>query len=82
MTTYDEAMTIMQERFSKDSLMAIATTDGNKIFNRIIDAYYENGSFYITCYKHSNKMKQIETNPEVAIAAIDWFTGSGIGKKA
>ncbi len=40
----------------------------------------KNGSFYITTYNNSNKMKQIQTNPEVAIAAIDWFTGIGIGK--
>ena len=77
---YENAISIMNERFGKDSLIAIATTDGERLFNRIVDAYYENGVFYISTYALSNKMKQIEKNSEVAICAVDWFSGHGIGK--
>ncbi len=80
MNNYEKAIEIMVERFSKDSILAIATTDGEKIYNRIVDAYYEDGSFYITSSSQSNKMKQIEISPEVAICAVDWFSGHGIGK--
>ncbi|MDR2546041.1 MAG: pyridoxamine 5'-phosphate oxidase family protein [Lachnospiraceae bacterium] len=80
MKNYENAINIMSERFGKDSLIAIATTDGERIFNRIVDAYYENGAFYITTYALSNKIKQIEKNPEVAVCAIDWFSGHGKGK--
>jgi len=80
MQNYENAMNIMIERFAKDSLIAVATTDGERLHNRIVDAYYENGSFYISTYALSNKMKQIEANQEIAVCAIDWFSGHGVGK--
>jgi len=80
MQNYENAMSIMAERFGKDSLIAVATTDGERLFNRIVDAYYENGSFYISTNSLSNKMKQIEANPQVAVCAVDWFSGHGTGK--
>jgi len=45
---------------------------------RYVNAYYENGAFYIITYALSNKMKHIENNPTVAIAG-DWFTAHGKG---
>ncbi|MDR2589780.1 MAG: pyridoxamine 5'-phosphate oxidase family protein [Oscillospiraceae bacterium] len=80
MQNYENSINIMNERFGKDSLIAIATTDGERIYNRIVDAYYENGAFYITTYALSNKIQQIEKNPEVAVCAVDWFSGHGKGK--
>ncbi len=80
MKKYNDAIEIMEDRFSKDSLIAIATSDGNRIYNRMVDAYYYNGAFYITTSALSNKMKQIELFPDVAICAVDWFTGHGVGK--
>ena len=80
MSKYDDAIKIMTERFSKDSLIAVATTDGERLYNRIVDAYYENGAFYISTYALSNKMKQIKANPQVAVCAVDWFSGHGTGK--
>lgn len=80
MKNFDNAVEIMNERFGKDSLIAIATTDGKKLYNRMVDAYYKDGAFYTTTYALSNKVKQIDTNPTVAICAVDWFSGQGIGK--
>ncbi|MDR2599151.1 MAG: pyridoxamine 5'-phosphate oxidase family protein [Oscillospiraceae bacterium] len=80
MQNYENAINIMNERFGKDSLIAIATTDEERIYNRIVDAYYENGAFYITTYALSNKIQQIEKNPEVAVCAVEWFSGHGTGK--
>jgi len=80
MTNFENAMTIMTERFAKDSLIAVATTDGERLYNRIVDAYYENGAFYISTGALSNKIKQIEINPEVAVCALDWFSGHGIAR--
>ena len=80
MSNYENAIKIMTERFGKDSLIAIATTDGERLHNRMVDAYYENGSLYVSTHALSNKMKQIETNPEVAVCAVDWFSGHGVGK--
>ena len=80
MNNYENAINIMNERFGKDSLIAVATTDGKRLYNRIVDAYYQDGAFYITTYGLSNKMKQIEASPEVAVCAVDWFSGHGHGK--
>jgi len=80
MNNYENAINIMAERFGKDSLIAIATMDGKRLYNRMVDAYYENGSFYISTNALSNKMKQIEAHPDVAICAVEWFSGHGVGK--
>ena len=80
MQKYESAMEIMAERFGKDSLIAVATIDGERLHNRMVDAYYEDGAFYVSTYALSNKMKQIEANPQVAVCAIDWFSGHGIGR--
>ena len=80
MSNYENAINIMTERFGKDSLIAIATKDGERLYNRMVDAYYENGAFYVSTYALSYKMKQIEVNPEVAVCAVDWFSGHGVGK--
>ena len=74
-----EALRIMNDRFNKDSLIALATVDGNTPHVRAVNSYYEDGCFYTITYALSNKMKQIALNPTVAICG-DWFTGHGIGE--
>lgn len=80
MSNYNTAIEIMTERFGKDSLIAVATTDGERLYNRMVDALFIDGAFYVSTHALSNKMKQIEANPEVAVCAIDWFSGHGVGK--
>ena len=80
MNNYETAMNTMTERFGQDSLIAIATTDGKRLYNRIVDAYYENGAFYVSTNALSNKANQIGLNPEVAVCAVDWFSGHGQGR--
>lgn len=67
---------IMRERFGKDTIIALATVENEVPFVRYVNAYYENGAFYIITYALSNKMKQIKNNPTVAIAG-EWFTAHG-----
>ena len=73
-----DAEKIMIERFGKDSLIALATTVDNMPYVRSVNSFYADGSFYVLTYGLSNKMKQIQQNPFVAIAG-DWFTASGRG---
>jgi len=73
-----EAEEIMAERFGKDTVIALATTEAGKPRVRYVDAYYEAGSFYIVVYSLSNKMRQLATDPSAAIAG-DWFTAQGRG---
>lgn len=69
---------IMTERFGKDTVIALATTDNNVPYVRYVNAYYENGAFYIITHARSNKIKHIENNPTIAIAG-EWFTAHGKG---
>lgn len=73
-----EAEQILLERFCKDSIIALATTEGGTPYVRNVNAFYEDSSFYVLTYALSGKMKQIEKNPMVAIAG-DWFTAHGRG---
>lgn len=73
-----EVEKIMIERFGKDSIIALATTVDGIPYVRNVNAFYSNGAFYVLTYGISNKMKQIEENPIVALAG-DWFTAHGKG---
>ena len=74
-----EAQKIMNDRFHKDSLIAVATMDGSTPCVRAVNSFYEDGCFYTVTHALSGKMKQIADNPVVAVCG-DWFTGHGIGE--
>ena len=74
-----EALSILNERFGCDSLIALGTVEGTTPYVRAVNSYYENGAFYVVTHALSNKMKQIAVNPNVAICG-EWFTGHGIGE--
>ena len=73
-----EAQEILKERFGHDTLLSLATVDGDQPFVRTVNAYYEDGAFYVITHGLSNKMKQIAKNPRVAVSG-DWFTAQGVG---
>lgn len=67
---------IMRERFGKDSLLALATVEDGIPYVRTVDAYYEDGAFYIVTHGKSNKMRQLGKNPVTALSG-EWFSGHG-----
>ena len=69
---------ILVERFGKDSIIALATAVDNVPYVRSVDAFYEDGAFYVLTHELSSKMKQIEQNPTVSISG-EWFTAHGKG---
>lgn len=73
-----EAEKIMIERFGKDTIIALATVENEVPYVRYVNAYYENGAFYIITHALSNKMKHIENNSTIAIGG-EWFTAHGKG---
>lgn len=75
----EEAAQIMEERFGKDSLIALATAVDGKPHVRTIDGVYHGGSFYAITHSLSGKMRQIRENPNVAVCG-EWFTGHGIAE--
>ena len=90
MSSYEEGLKLLEEKFGngKDNVISLSTiarepdADGNpQSVVRDVDAYYENGVFYITTYAKSNKMRQIDKNPAVSIAVcFGWFNAIGKGE--
>ncbi len=69
---------ILKERYGKDSIVAVATLEGEIPCVRYVNGLYMDGAYYVITYALSDKMKQIEKNPNVAVAA-EWFTAHGKG---
>lgn len=89
MSKFEKAMKLLDEKIgNKDGLISLSTialepgADGkSRPASRIVDAYYEDGAFYIVTYATSEKMLQIAQNSEVSICIIvDNFTADGIGE--
>lgn len=90
MDEFQEGLQLIEETFGhgKDNLIALATiarevsSEGHiRPVVRTVDAYYEDGVFYVVTSGKSNKMMQIADNSEVSIAGyLDMFTANGIGK--
>jgi len=90
MDKYAKGMEILEEKFGnyRDNVLGLATialepsTDGKpRPVVRDVNAFYEDGAFYVVTYAKSTKMQQIATNNEVAIAVnFGWFNASGIGE--
>jgi len=90
MEKFAKGMSLLEEKFGnfKDNVLGLATiaTDPNadgkpRPVVRDVDAFYEDGTFYVITYAKSSKMEQIAKNNEVAIAVnFEWFTASGIGE--
>ncbi len=74
-----KAREIMEERFGHDTLLSVATVQGEVPFVRIVNAYYEDGAFFVITHALSGKMEQIRENPSVAVCG-EWFTAHGIGE--
>jgi general stress protein 26 len=79
MSKTNEGLKIVAERFGRDSVISVATMNGNRPDVRMVNAYYMDGAFYVVTYALSNKMKQIEKNPETAVCG-EWFTAHGVGE--
>lgn len=73
-----ESERIMNERFGKDNVIALATVEDGVPYVRSVNAYYEKGAFYIITHGLSNKMRQLQKNPAAAISG-EWFTAHGTG---
>ncbi|MBQ2927744.1 MAG: pyridoxamine 5'-phosphate oxidase family protein [Oscillospiraceae bacterium] len=73
-----ETESILLGRFGRDCIISLATAIDNIPYVRSVDAFYEDGSFYVLTHGLSGKMKQIQQNPVVALSG-EWFTAQGKG---
>ena len=67
---------ILRERFGQDCLISLATAEDGVPYVRHVNAFYEDGSFYVLTHALSNKIRQIERNAVVSICG-EWFTAQG-----
>ncbi len=67
MSSYDDAMTVMAELFSKDCAFALATVNGDMPCVRMVDTYYEDGAFYVVTHAQSAKAKELAANEHAAL---------------
>jgi general stress protein 26 len=79
MTNNERTLSLMTERFGHDTLLSVATMDGDRPSVRIVNAYYEGGAFYVVTYALSGKMKQMKKNPTVGVCG-EWFTAHGVSE--
>ena len=70
---------ILDRRFGRDVLIALATTVDGVPHVRAVNSYYEDGCFYVITHAQSGKMRQMAENPRAAICG-EWFTAHGIGE--
>ena len=90
MSRYEEGLKLIEESCGsgKDNIIALSTiamepsADGTPFpYVRDVDAYYEDGVFYVTTWAKSNKMQQIAQNKEVAfVVRLEGISGNGIGE--
>ena len=90
MSRYEEGLKIIEESCGngKDNVIALSTiamkpsADGTPCpCVREVDAYYEDGFFYVTTWAKSNKMQQIAQNKEVAFSVcFEGVSGNGMGE--
>ncbi|MBQ3107981.1 MAG: pyridoxamine 5'-phosphate oxidase family protein [Clostridia bacterium] len=70
---------IMNERFCRDTQIVLSTREGIQRWARTVDAYYEDGVFYIITHARSGKIQQIKKNPEVKVCS-EGLNVNGIGE--
>ena len=90
MSKYEEGLKLIEEKCAngKDNVISLATiamepNAGGKPrpFSREVNAFYEDGAFYITTWGKSTKMRQIAQNQETSFSVCsEWISGNGIGE--
>ncbi len=86
MNKYEKAIKLMEEYCGngKDNQIALATialspnAEGNtRPSVRMVDAFYEDGAFYVSTDAKKNKILEIEKNNEVSVCGLDLFAVQG-----
>lgn len=90
MSMFQEGIKLIEEQFGngKDNVISLGTIarettpDGKpRPVVRSVNAYYEDGTFYVVTYAKSNKMLQIAQNQEVSVSGcLEMFTANGVGE--
>ena len=69
MNVYEEGLQVMEKLFAKDCAFALATAAAGAPDVRMVDVFYDDGSFYIVTHENSAKARQIAETPAVSFCA-------------
>ena len=75
----EKTAALMDERFGRDKVIALATACGDMPYVRGVNAYYMDGAFYAITHAKSNKIAQLALNPNCAVSG-EWFSAQGVGE--
>lgn len=76
---YEEGIKLLEEKFGhfKNNVIALATTACDKTAEghiqpvvREVDAFYEEGIFYVSTHEQSNKIKQIKRTQQFLLLSV------------
>ena len=67
MNVYEKSLEVMESLFARDCLFSLATSAGDAPTVRVVDAYYQEGAFYVVAYTSTQKARDIAVNPNVAM---------------
>lgn len=67
MELFEKSNKILTDLFGLDFQFSLATVSDNKPSVRVVDTFYESGSFWVVTYGLSNKARDIENNSNVAL---------------
>lgn len=67
MIPYEKSLEVLEELFARDFWFVLATAQEGKPSQRVVDAYYHKGAFWIVTYGKSRKMAEIGQNPNVSL---------------
>lgn len=68
MMTYNDSFLIAQELFASDNVFAMATSADHLPTVRMVDAFLEDGAFYIVTHSNTRKYQDIKENPNVSLS--------------
>lgn len=78
MNTHEKAIEVMKELFAKDCQFSMATVKDNVPSVRVVDTFYEDGSFYVVTYSKTQKVQKLKNNSSVALCNEFYrFSGNG-----
>lgn len=69
MDAYQRCLKAMEELFAKDCTFSLATARDNVPSVRVVDAFFDDGAFYVVTWNESGKAHEIGDNPHVSLCS-------------
>ena len=69
MTAYEKSLEVLRELFEKDCTFVLATARENVPSQRVVDACYMGGAFWVVTHGRSAKVREMKANPCVSLCS-------------